>query len=70
MASEKSYNLTAKVGTADVILSTALSTADTDYSVENEALEAGALEISFSNSGISAGVFYISNIKIELTPAE
>ena len=70
VASKKSYNLTAKVGTADVILSTALSTADTDYSGENEALEAGALEISFSNSEISAGVFYISNIKIELTPAE
>ena len=66
----KSYDLVAKVGDKTLISQTIKTKENTDYSGENADLNQGALEISFTNSGESAGVFYISNIVIELTPAE
>ena len=58
------YQLTAKVGDVTLI-DAALTTSDEDYSGENTG--AGPLEVSIDAT--TAGVFYISNIAVELIPA-
>lgn len=64
IASGKAYQLTAKVGDVTLI-DAALNTSDIDYSGENTG--AGPLEVSIDAT--TAGVFYISNIAVELIPA-
>ena len=64
IASKAAYQLTAKVGDVTLI-DAALTTSDKDYSGENTG--AGPLEVSIDAT--TAGVFYISNIAVELIPA-
>lgn len=64
IASNKAYQLTAKVGDVTLI-DAALTTSNTDYSGENTG--AGPLEVSIDAT--ITGVFYISNISVGLIPA-
>ena len=66
IASDKEYQLTAKVGDATLI-DAALTTDNIDYSAENTGL--GSLEVNIANNNIDKiGVFYISKITIQLIP--
>lgn len=65
IASDKEYQLTAKVGDATLI-DAALTTDNNDYSAENTGL--GSLEVNIANNNDKIGVFYISKITIQLIP--
>ena len=68
IASDKEYQLTAKVGDATLIDATLLTTENKDYSAENTGL-GGSLEVNIANNNIDKiGVFYISKITIQLIP--
>lgn len=67
IASDKEYQLTAKVGDATLI-DAALTTDNIDYSAENTGLGSLEVNIANNNNNDKIGVFYISKITIQLIP--